>query len=88
MNMKSTCTARPHDGIAEWSVILGGLAPIPEQKKEMGELHMWDETRDVLSYSWPSSLQLWAWFIYSTETMQKGLLTWKSNILVFAMSWE
>lgn len=63
-------------------------APIPEQKKEMGEQHMWGQTRDVLRYSWLSCLQLWAWFISSTKTMQKGLLVWKSNIVLLARSWE
>lgn len=44
----------------------------------MGELHMWDGTRGVLSRSWSSSLQLHAWFMYRMMTAQKGLLMWKS----------
>lgn len=47
--MKGTYTVCAHEGVAEWSVKLGGLAPIPEQKKKMGELHVCNETRDVLS---------------------------------------
>lgn len=31
----------------------GRMALSLEEKKELGELHMWNETRNVLSYCWP-----------------------------------
>jgi len=66
----------------------GRMALNLEENKELGELHMWNEIRNVPSYSWPGYLQHQSWFLCSTVTIQKGLQMWKSNILAFTTSWE
>lgn len=67
----------PHEG----SVVLGKRAPIPQQRGAVGE-HRGDQMFSAMDGPVP-------WLVYlQDKEKHKGLLEWKSNILVLALSWE